>query len=206
MIKAAPLTVVLCALLVAVFGYELAVGADDNSRRLLRLGALPSDGRLEGEYWRVLSYSLLHLNVTHIVANVALLAWVGWIVERRVGPSRFALTYLISVAAAGIAIVIADTLAPSRGSTVGASGGVFGLLGASIVFVFQPDMARYGQDRGVRLGLLVVLALAIGMSFMPGVSFAGHLGGLIAGVSIGLVIGSREEPGLLRTGVEADPA
>jgi len=203
-LRAMPGTVVVIVVLAVVFLWELAVGAMGDPIALLGLGALPSDGRLNGEYWRVVTYSLLHLDSTHIVANVALLAWVGRIVERRIGTTRFALIYVISVLAAGVAIVIKDSLAPSSGASVGASGGVFGLLGASIVFVFRADMARFGQDRGVRTGLLVCLAIALAISFLPGVSFAGHVGGLVAGLALGQVVGSRDEPGLVRRGLSVD--
>jgi rhomboid protease GluP len=189
--RSAPGSALLVVLLIAIFVAEVVFGLDDNPRRLLRYGAIPSSGRFHGEYWRLLSYSLLHLNTTHLVANVALLAWVGRIVERRVGTGPFFLVSIVSVLVAGLAIAFKDVLDPTYGVSVGASGGVFGLLSASIVLVFRRDMAGYGQDRGVQGGLLVCLGLAIAMSFLPGVSFAGHLGGLVAGTVLGLVVPGR---------------
>lgn len=190
-VRSAPGTAFLLILLIAVFAAEVALGVDDNPRRLLRYGALPSSGRFHGEYWRLLSYSLLHLNATHLIANVALLAWVGRIVERRIGTVRFLLVSVASALVAGLAIAFKDSLDPSFGMSVGASGGVFGLLSASIVLVFRRDLAAFGQDRGIRGGLLVCLGLGVAMSFLPGVSFAGHLGGLLAGVVLGLVVPAR---------------
>ena len=191
-VRSAPGTALLLVVLIAIFAVELATGLADNPRRLLRYGALPSSGNFHGEYWRLFSYSLLHLNLTHLVANVALLAWVGRIVERRIGTLRFLLVYLASVLVAGLAIAFKDAMAPSFGVSLGASGGVFGLLTASIVLVFRRDLAAFGQDRGVRGGLLVCLGLGIAMSFLPGVSFAGHLGGLVAGTVLGIVVPARE--------------
>ena len=194
-VRSAPGTAILLVVLVTMFVVEVATGAADNPRRLLRLGALPSGGNLHGEYWRLFTYSLLHLNTTHLVANVALLAWVGRIVERRIGTPRLLLVYIAAGVIAGLAIAFKDVADPSFGVSVGASGGVFGLLSASIVLVFRSDMAGFGQDRGVRVGLLACLGLAIAMSFLPGVSFAGHLGGLVAGTVLGLIVPARALPG-----------
>lgn len=205
-VRSAPGTAFLVFLLIAVFVAEVAFGVDDNPRRLLRYGALPSSGNFHGQYWRLFSYSLLHLNATHLIANVALLAWVGRIVELRIGTARFLLVYLASVLVGGLAIAIKDALDPSFGMSVGASGGVFGLLAASIVLVFRRDMARFGQDRGIRGGLIVCLALAIAMSFLPGVSFAGHLGGLVAGLILALVVPARDAAPPARQAPAGEPA
>lgn len=180
-------TSVLVVILLLVFGIEIYTHAAGNEFALIGLVALPADGQLNGEYWRLISYSFLHLNWNHIILNLALLLWVGRIVERRVGTARASLIYGLSVLASGIAILIKDNLNPSQGSSVGASRGIFGLLGAALVLVYRKDMVSFGQDTGLQRGLWVSFLVGVGMSLLPGVSFAGHLGGLIAGLVLGFV-------------------
>lgn len=198
--KSAPGTLILAITLAAIFGLELATHRMGNGEALLAIGALPNNGQLNGEYWRVITYSFLHLNWQHIIMNMALFLWVGRIVERRLGTARFALIYGVSVLLSGLAILIKDILAPSQGSSVGASGGIFGLLAASLVLVYRKDMADFSQDRGLRLGLWACFLIGIGISFLPGVSLAGHLGGLIAGLVLGFVITKKDERAWFRMG------
>src|ERR1044071_3211393 len=114
MMKSTPGTWILVFILLAMFGVEIATHTMGNGTALLKLGALPQDGQLHGEYWRFFTYAFLHLNWTHIVANVALLWWVGRIVERRLGTGRFALIYLVSILLSGATIFIKYFIAPSE--------------------------------------------------------------------------------------------
>ena len=88
--KSSPATYILAAILLIVFGIEIATHRIGNEYALLEMGALPADGHLNGEYWRIITYSFLHLNWNHIILNLALFLWVGRIVERRVGIGRAA--------------------------------------------------------------------------------------------------------------------
>ena len=78
-------TITLIVALLVVFGIELASHRVGNEVSLLRLGALPDDGVLHGQYWRVATYSFLHFNGAHLLVNVLLLFWIGRIVENWVG-------------------------------------------------------------------------------------------------------------------------
>ncbi|HEU4401849.1 MAG TPA: rhomboid family intramembrane serine protease [Candidatus Polarisedimenticolia bacterium] len=184
-------TAVLILALVSLFGVEIATHTMGDETALLRLGALPTDGHLDGEYWRVLTYSFLHLNPLHLVLNVALLWWIGRIVERRVGTLRAAGIYGASVVLSASAILTIRGLDPHPGSALGASGGLFGLLGAALVLAYRRDMERFGQSRRLRAGLWLCLAIGLGVSLLPNVSLAGHLGGLVTGPLLGAVAAAR---------------
>jgi membrane associated rhomboid family serine protease len=190
---AAPATTILAAILLIVFGIELATHRAGNEFALLEMGALPANGQLNGDYWRILTYSFLHLNLNHLILNLALFLWVGRIVERRVGIGRAAIIYFTSVILGAIAILVNYNMSPGQGSAVGASAGIFGLLGAAMVLVYRKDMAGFSQDGGLRRGLWISLAVGVVMSFLPGVSFAGHLGGMIPGLILGLIVTTKEE-------------
>jgi membrane associated rhomboid family serine protease len=198
--KAMPGTLILAIALAAVFGIEIEARRVGDETALLALGALPANGQLHGEYSRLITYAFLHLNWQHILLNLALLLWVGRIVEKRIGTARLGLIYFVSVLLSGLTIFIKYAAAPSQGSAVGASGGIFGLLAAALVLVYRKDMAEFSQDTGLRTGLWICFVIGIGMSFLPGVSLAGHLGGLIAGLVLGFLITKKDERAWFRIG------
>jgi membrane associated rhomboid family serine protease len=96
--------------------------------------------------------------------------------------------HLISVVAAGVAIVVARMSSPHPGSSLGASGGVFGLLACALVLLHRPEGVRFGRSMRARLALWLIVCIGVGMSFLPGVSFAGHAGGLLVGLLAGSLL------------------
>ena len=174
----------LIVLLAVGFGIELATNSVGNDAGLLKLGALPDDGQLHGQFWRIATYSFLHFNWLHLALNVGLLWWIGRIVESQVGTMRETVTYFISVICSAVVILLAHSWHSKQGETVGASGGIFGLLGAALII-------SYRQKAGVRLRtvLWMVVVVGFGISFLPDISLAGHIGGIIGGVSTTLLLG-----------------
>jgi membrane associated rhomboid family serine protease len=73
-------TFVLIVALVSLFGIEVATHTMGDETALLKLGALPTNGQLNSQYWRLLTYSFLHLNPLHLLLNVALFWWIGRVV------------------------------------------------------------------------------------------------------------------------------
>ena len=180
---AATLTVVV--VLAGMFAVEAARGAVGDETALLGMGALPNGGGLDHQYWRLVTYSLLHLDYLHLCLNLALLWWVGSIVERRIGSAALGAVYFVSVVAAGIAITVAHAGHPRPGSSLGASGGIFGLLACALILLHRRDASRFGQNGRVRIFLWVILAGGIVASLLPGVSLAGHAAGLVTGLLAG---------------------
>src|ERR1700737_3167802 len=129
--------IVLVLALLGVFGLELATHSVRNDSALLKLGALPDDGHLHGQYWRFATYSFLHFNGVHLLVNVLLLFWIAGILERRAGTALTGAIYLCSVFFSALAILLVHTWHPKTGATVGASGGVFGLIGAALILSYR---------------------------------------------------------------------
>jgi membrane associated rhomboid family serine protease len=173
----------LIAAILVGFGIELATSSVANDAALLRLGALPDDGQLHGEFWRIATYSFLHFNWLHLVLNVGLLFLIGRVVEAQVGIVRGCLIYLVSVILSAAAILFWHSWHPKTGPTVGASGGVFGLLGAALILAY-----RRGDNVRLRTRLWIVLLIAFGVSFLPDISMAGHIGGILGGTAVALLI------------------
>jgi membrane associated rhomboid family serine protease len=134
-------------------------------------------GVAQGEYWRLLTAAFLHANVLHILLNMYALYLFGPPLEAALGRARFLAVYLIS-AVGGTALSYAFA-APNQ-SSLGASGAVFGLLGA-FFFVNR----RMGRETS---GLLVLLGINFAFSFLArGIDWRAHLGGMIAGGLTALV-------------------
>ena len=140
---------------------------------------LPIDGVSDGAYWQLLTSMFTHVSLLHIGFNMLALWFLGPQLEAAIGRLRFLSLYLLS-GLMGSAFVF--WLSPVHSSTVGASGAIFGLMGALLVIAIKVR-ADFGPIL-MWLGLNVVLTV-VGRGF---ISWQGHLGGLIGGVLIALVI------------------
>lgn len=141
---------------------------------LYQQGTMFPVGVADGEWWRLLTSAFLHLSTLHILFNMYALFVFGPIVERALGTARFVAAY---VTTAVVSSVFVMWLSAPFGGTAGASGAVFGLFAMALLL-----MLRAKED--VR-GLLVLLALNVGISFVGSISWQGHLGGFVAGLVLG---------------------
>ena len=177
-------TILLILAIATGFGVELATNSLGNDQALLKLGALPDNGQLHAEFWRIGTYSFLHFNWLHLALNLGLLWWIGRIVEQQVGTARGALIYLISVICSAAVILLVHNWHPKEGATVGASGGVFGLLGAALIIISR----HQNGDALLRKWLLIVAVAGFGVSLLQDISMAGHIGGFIGGTATALIM------------------
>lgn len=175
------------AVLIAVFCLQLYVGDGDStgSFELAQLGALVPARVMAGEWWRVIGWSFLHIGGLHIFMNTYALYVIGTPLERVVGASRFMVIYTAAVLLGAVVVLLTS----DAQLTAGASGGIFGLLGAEAVLVLSPrsplPVALRVQRRNA---VLINLGINVFYSFRPNVSFAGHAGGFIAGALVALLI------------------
>jgi membrane associated rhomboid family serine protease len=125
----------------------------------------------DGDWWRLITAAFLHASVLHIGFNMLALWWFGAPVEEYLGRARFVGLYLVSGLAGS-----AGALVQTSGITVGASGAIFGILGAMLILEWQAT----GRLGGNAMTLIVInLALSFALS---NVSIGGHIGGLIGGI------------------------
>lgn len=176
-------TMALIAINVGVFLLELAAGGtlQGTGNWIYEHGALVrsaiyADGTPagvdHGEWWRLITSAFLHYGFFHIAVNMYSLYFAGSILEQVIGRWRFVLLYLVS----GLAGAAGALIASPNAITVGASGAIFGILGALFVLERQRHLATGGQIAG-----LIVINLIFTFAF-PGISIGGHLGGLAGGV------------------------
>jgi membrane associated rhomboid family serine protease len=139
-----------------------------------------------GEWWRPLTAAFLHIGPIHLVLNMLAVLVFGSEVERQLGRWRFLALYLLSALGGAASIqLFGNPLQP----VAGASTAIYGLLGAlGVLMVVRRQDLR---------GLLTLLAINVVISFLPGVSLLGHLGGLVAGaMTAAILVLSRRRPGL----------
>jgi membrane associated rhomboid family serine protease len=166
----------------AAFLLELVRNANGNDARLLELGALPDSGQIDHEYWRLLTAGFLHYDLTHFALNTLLLLLVGPVVERRAGTPWLLVIFLVGSVASCTGMLMKHLFWPSQGVSLGASGGLFALLGAGLVLVFR----LHSQSRLVRLRLIISLFFGLTYSLLPRVTMIGHIVGLVVGTAVAL--------------------
>jgi membrane associated rhomboid family serine protease len=175
-------TKVLVAINVGVYLIELGLGGEVNgtNNRIFNEGFLAGPPVADGEWWRLFTAMFLHYGPFHLGMNMLALWWFGAAVEQVLGRGRYLLLYLVSglAGSAGALIFTPDS------ATVGASGAIFGILGAALVLERQRTYVLGGGAFGIiALNLIITFAL-------PGISIGGHLGGL-AGGALGTLALSR---------------
>jgi len=178
----APATYALIALNVAAYLVEVAGGggglSPGSSSVLLDFG-LFGPYVAEGEWYRLLTSGFLHASIIHIGFNMFALYFLGRLLEPGIGTPRFIALYFASLLAGsfGALLLSPDSL------TIGASGAVFGIFGATFV------IARSRGMEGVASSIGIVLLLNLAITFgNPEISIGGHLGGLAGGVLCALFV------------------
>jgi membrane associated rhomboid family serine protease/Tfp pilus assembly protein PilF len=140
----------------------------------------------DGEYWRLITHTFLHGGSLHLLLNMGVLFVVGNLLERLYGGSRFLVLYLFSAIGGSLATLYFVRDAPS----VGASGAIFGLMGALVALGLRyRDRLPRRRNRIFGLGLLPFIACDIFLGFtFPHINNAAHLGGLAVGFAGGLIL------------------
>jgi membrane associated rhomboid family serine protease len=136
------------------------------------------DGVADGAYWRLLTAAFLHASILHILFNMYALALFGPMLEQALGYVRFLALYFTTAIASSVTVY---WLSPVDQPTLGASGAIFGLFGASFAVLMK---------RGADVSpLVMLLAVNLFITFaVPNISWQGHLGGLVCGLALGAVL------------------
>jgi membrane associated rhomboid family serine protease len=175
-------TYALIAINVLVFLAErgqFSVSGSDLHGTVFEEGALNRETiSIAHQYWRLVSNAFIHENLIHILFNMYLLYLIGTMLETSIGSARFLAIYVASMFAASFGILIW-----SNGISIGASGAVFGVMGAAAVEM----RARGHRLSETGIGALIVINLVF--SFLaPDISIGAHIGGLIGGVIAGFAV------------------
>jgi len=164
-----------------VFGLQLLLGGTESPPVLVRMGALMPDKIVAGEVWRLLSCTFLHGGFMHVALNVYVLIILGQFLERIIGPARFVVLYVVSA----IAGSIGSALLLDAQMSVGASGAVWGLLGAHAVLAFRPQgLLPTALIPGAKKAAMINLGINVLNSFRPLVDMWAHFAGGLGGAAL----------------------
>ena len=149
-----------------------------------------------GEWYRLVTSGFLHFGIIHLAFNMLLLFQLGQLLERAIGRIRFALLYFAALLAGSAGVVLLDP----TGLTGGASGAVFGLMGAAFVGLRHRGVNPMTTGIGTTLLLNLLLTFTI-----TGISIGGHIGGLLGGAAAGWVVLAPNYKGMPRWATYAAP-
>ena len=159
------------AFLAEMFGGG-GVAAFEGGGTIIRDFGLFGPAVAEGEPYRIVTSAFLHAGLLHLGLNMFALYILGTLLEPAIGSLRFAGVYLASILGGAFGALLLD---PNE-FTVGASGGIFGLMAAAFLIA----RARGLDELASQVGFFVIINLVFTFS-IPGISIGGHLGGLLGG-------------------------
>jgi membrane associated rhomboid family serine protease len=166
---------------VVVFLLQIAQAGNINGQagEIWVRGSLIGGFVAEGEWWRLVTSAFIHASPIHLLFNMLMLWWFGSALETLLGRVRYLGIVMVSILGGAAGALLATQ---ANELTVGASGAVFGILGAGLVLERRQIMVFGG-------GAFAVVALNLALSFLiPGISIGGHLGGLAAGAGATLAL------------------
>lgn len=180
-------TTVLIVINVAVFLILSMLGNTEDAVFMLHHGAMYEPLVTEGqEYYRLFTCMFLHFGITHLMNNMVMLGALGWNLEVEIGKIRFIIIYFISGLGGNILSLIAGISAGEVVVSAGASGAVFGLMGA-LLYVVIANRGRLGRLSGRGMIFMVILSLYFGLT-SSGVDNMAHIGGLICGFFLAVIL------------------
>lgn len=199
-LRETPGTAAIIVVCLAVYAYTAFKSDPKNGLDLLRYGASERSHVWRGEYWRLFTPMFLHGGVLHLGMNLVFGSSWNFAVERVLGTFRFLLLYLLAgVFASATSVLLHDAI------SVGASGAMFGMVGAVLALQYRRagDLQRFAREPSVRSLIFgVVLWLAIGFSGTNIDNWA-HLGGFAYGAVLGYVLTDFIEPA--RSAADEEP-
>lgn len=184
MMRRAPVTGALLVIICVVFAFEVFTGAFRSDEMMVQLGAIVPGLMKRGEFWRLIAAMFLHGGWLHWATNSWALYQLGTLYEVLFGSSRFTTTYFVS----GITASIASSMY-QHGPAVGASGAIFGLLGAFIFSLLRSPQYRHERwTKGLvnQIVFWIVINIVIGF-YVPFIDNVAHIAGLISGLLLGLL-------------------
>ena len=161
---------------------------EPDPQTLVSIGGNVKSLTLGGQFWRLITSAFLHADLQHILFNVISLFSIGVTLERLIGSVNILCIYLLTAVSGGLlSLVFHDNIV-----CVGASGAVFGLLGATISYLISA-YEREGLDPVEVMSFMKSGLICLGINFvyslLPDIDMAGHIGGLVGGLILGFMIG-----------------
>lgn len=183
----APATVCLILLNIIAFIAVTAFGSSTDLDYMISIGALYAPAVFDkAQFYRLFTCMFLHFGVEHLGANMFALALFGSRVERIMGSGRYLLLYILSGLAASMMSLGTGVFLHSTNASVGASGAVFGIIGALFAILIR-NRGRLGSMTAGRAAFLITYSIFSGF-MAKGIDNAAHIGGLLMGLILGFIL------------------
>ena len=180
-------TVALIVVNVAVFMIMTMFGDTEDAVFMLQHGAMYEPFVIQQhEYYRIITCLFLHFGIEHLLNNMVMLGALGWNLELEIGKVRFLVIYFVSGIAGNILSLFYDLSTENPAVSAGASGAIFGLMGA-LLYVVILNRGRLGRLSGRGMLIMVVLSLYFGFA-SSGVDNFAHIGGLVSGFILAVIL------------------
>ena len=185
-------TVALIVINIAVFFILTMFGDTEDAVFMLQHGAMYEPYIIEGhEYYRIFTCLFLHFGITHLLNNMVLLGALGWNLELEIGKVRFVIIYFASGIIGNIVSLFYDLTLEQPAVSAGASGAIFGLMGA-LLYVVIANRGRLGRLSGRGMLVMVALSLYFGLT-STGVDNLAHIGGVVSGFLMAVLLYRRKQ-------------
>lgn len=186
------MTVLLAAVNVIVFLALSIQGMTEDAEFMLHHGAMYVPYVAErDEYYRLFTCMFLHFGFEHLMNNMVVLLIVGWNLEMAVGKVKYLFLYIGSGLCGNVVSAIWDIRTGEYAVSAGASGAVFGMIGA-LLYVALRNRGRIGDISGRGIGFMVIVTLYYGFS-NTGVDNAAHVCGLLSGFLLAVLLYRKRE-------------
>lgn len=169
------------------------VGSTQDTQLMIRYGASYTPLIMQGQWYRLITSMFLHFGLQHLFNNMFLLLFMGDQLEKWVGKGKYLLIYLGSGFAGNLLSLFWELRTRQFYVSAGASGAVFGVIGALLVIVVQ-NKDRVKDFTVTRLGFMILLTIYYGFQ-TAGINNAAHIGGIIAGILLAILL---VRPGRMR--------
>ena len=184
-------TTVIIVINVAVFLILSLFGDTEDDVFMLQHGAMYEPMvTQQHEFYRIFTSMFLHFGITHLLNNMVLLGALGWNLELEIGKMRFLIIYLVSGIGGNLLSLYFGISAETYAVSAGASGAIFGLMGA-LLYVVIANRGRLGRLSGRGMLFMVILSLYFGFT-SSGVDNWAHIGGLITGFVMAVILYRRK--------------
>lgn len=185
-------TVALIVINIVVFFILTMFGDTEDAVFMLQHGAMYEPYIIEGhEYYRIFTCLFLHFGITHLLNNMVVLGALGWNLELEIGKVRFVIIYFASGIIGNIVSLFYDLTLEQPAVSAGASGAIFGLMGA-LLYVVIANRGRLGRLSGRGMLVMVILSLYFGLT-STGVDNLAHIGGLVSGFLLAVLLYRRKQ-------------
>lgn len=180
-------TILLIAVNVIAFLVLSFTGMTEDAQFMLEHGAMYVPYMVKGEeYYRLFTSMFMHFDMDHLLNNMLMLAIIGWNLEFEIGKIKFLIIYFGSGLCGNILSAFGDILAEEYVVSAGASGAVFGIVGA-LLYVALRNRGQIGDISVKGLVFMVILSLYYGVR-NSGVDNLAHIGGLAAGFLLAVLL------------------